>query len=373
MVSCASRIIPNVPRRPWGCGQKNSFQSGRGSRPSGSGRSFLRRDLEYIAKKFDRGSRRLRLHATRAFAMALRTAASRFYLLGWFVAWILSFRQGALVPWLVLLFGASGVIAGLFLFFRGFGLLRQKRWIEDTPVSKIAAAAMGRVKVIGRATGPYTLISPLAGADCYYYRAVAWNGQNAQDEEKVERRAVETIYAPLFIEDETGRLMIDPRGAQLDLPYEYDEAVSGISMTECARRFLRRHGLSDVSNTTVTECVIKPGDPLFVLGTLAENRVGENRYLSAEAADLQRREEMEAMGVPESDLPKASATVVAGFDLSPETVLGKGGRREVFVLSRETPQGMIEDLAKRAVFDIWGGPVLALLSLGLLIRGLHLC
>jgi hypothetical protein len=294
------------------------------------------------------------------------------WLFGWFVAWMLSFRQSTLASWMILLFAASGVIAGLFLFFRGFGLLRRKRWIEDTPVSKIAAAAMGRVKVLGRATGPYTLISPLAGADCYYYRAVAWNGQSAQNEEKVERRAVETIYAPLFIEDETGRLMVDPRGAQLDLPYEYDEAVSGIFMSECARRFLRRHGLSDASSTTVTECVIKPGGPLFVLGTLTENRVEGNHYLSAAAADLQRREEMEAMGVQENDLPKASATVVAGFDLSPETVLAKGGRREAFVLSRETPQGMIEDLGKSAVLEIWGGPMLALLSLGLLMRWLGL-
>lgn len=78
------------------------------------------------------------------------------------------------------------------------------------------------------------------------------------------------------------------------------------------------------------------------------------------------------MGVPENDLPKASATVVAGFDLSPETVLGKGGDREPFVLSRETPQRMIAGMAKSAVFDIWGGPALALLSLGLLTRWLNL-
>ena len=79
---------------------------------------------------------------------------------------------------------------------------------------------------------------------------------------------------------------------------------------------------------------------------------------------------MEAMGVPESDLPKASATVIAGFDLSPGTVLAKGRDRETFVLSRETPQRMIEGMAKSAVFDIWGGPALALLSLGLLMRWL---
>lgn len=307
------------------------------------------------------------------FSMTLRTVASRIWLFGWFVAWIFSFRQGALLfPWLLLLFGASGVIVGLVLFVRGFGLLQRKRWIEDTPVSKIAAAAMGRIKVMGKATGPYTLISPLAGADCYYYRAVASNGQNAQNEEEVESRVVETIYAPFFIEDETGRLMIDPRGAQLDLPYEYDEAVSGISMTECTRRFLRRHGLSAIGSAAVTECVIKPGDPLFVLGTLAERRAGENPYLSAEAADLQRREEMEAMGVPGTELPKASAHVSGGFDLSPQTVLSKGGNREPLVLSREAPQRVIEGMAKKAVFDIWGGPPLALLSLALLLRWFNL-
>jgi len=301
--------------------------------------------------------------------MTPRTVASRIWLFGWFVAWIFSFRQGALLfPWLLLLFGASGVIIGLVLFVRGFGLLQRKRWIEDTPVSKIAAAAMGRIKVMGKAIGPYTLISPLAGADCYYYRAVASNGQNAQNEEEVESCVEETIYAPLFIEDETGRLMIDPRGAQLDLPYEYDEAVSGISMTECTRRFLRRHGLSDIGSAAVTECVIKPGDPLFVLGTLAESRPGENRYLSAEAADLQRREQMEAMGVPGTELRKASAHGSGGFNLSPQTVVCKGGDREPLLLSRDAPRRVIEGMAKKAVFDIWGGPPLALLSLVLLLR-----
>jgi hypothetical protein len=33
---------------------------------------------------------------------------------------------------------------------------------------------------------------------------------------------------------------------------------------------------------------------------------------------------------------------------------------------------MIENIAKSAVFDIWGGPALAVLSLGLLIRWLKL-
>lgn len=314
--------------------------------------------------------------------MTVRTVVSRLWLAGWLAAWVVAIERAALPPdllsWGSLLFGASGVIVGLLVFRRGFSLLRRKRWLEDTPVSKIRGAAIGPVKVVGRATSPYTLISPLAGVDCCYYQASAWNGRNRRNEDEIESRAVETIYAPLFIEDETGRLMIDPSGAQLDLGYEYDEVIGGASMSEAARRFLRRHGLSDVGETSVTESVIKPGDPLLVVGTLEENprskllggssagrRVG---YLSLEAADLERREEMEAMGIPLDQSSELTSVAVGEFDLVPEAILGRGAGRRLFVLSHENPRGMIEALARESAFDIWGGPGLTLFSVGLVLR-----
>lgn len=313
--------------------------------------------------------------------MTLRTVVSRLWLVGWFAAWVVAIERAALpedlLSWGSLLFGASGVIVGLLLFNRGFRLLRRKRWLEDTPVSKIRGAAIGPVKVVGRATSPYTLISPLGGVDCCYYQASAWNGRNQRNEDEIESRAVETIYAPLFIEDETGRLMIDPSGAQLDLGCEYDEVISGASMSEAARRFLRRHGLSDVGETSVTESVIKPGDPLLVVGTLEENprsklqagssqrRVG---YLSFEAADLERREEMEAMGIPLDQSSELTSVAVGEFDLFPEAILGRGAGRHLFLLSHENPRSMIEALARESAFDIWGGPGLTLFSVGLVLR-----
>lgn len=308
--------------------------------------------------------------------MMLRTYASRLWTLGWFAAWIMASRRFALPPEIVsglaFVFGASGVIIGLWLFVRGFQLLRRKRWIEDTPLTKIAAAAMGQVKILGKATGPYTLLSPLAGVDCYYYRAVAWDGKNAQEEGGLSR-ATETLFVPFFVEDESGRLMIDPRGAHLELPYEFDEAIAGESMSECARRFLRRHGLSTGGATTVSEYAVKPGDSLLVLGTLQEAdtraRAGEVQYLSSEAADLQRREQFEAMGIPESEFVGSLANVASGFDLHPRVVLRAGVNRP-FVLSRENPQRMIDDLGRKSSLFIWGGPALALLSLGLVMKWL---
>lgn len=314
----------------------------------------------------------------------LRKLSARLWQLGWFAAWVVATRGGqspAIVSGLAFLFGCTGVIAGLYLFFRGFELLRRRRWIEDTPVSKISAAAMGQVKVLGRAIGPYTLFSPLANVDCYYYKAVAWNGRSAQDDQTAEARATETLFTPFFVEDETGRLMIDPRGAELDLPYEYDEAVSGGTMSQCTRRFLRRHGLSTTGGTHVSEYAIKPGDSVFVFGTLDENRglcsMAESRehdrastYVSREAADLQRLEQLEALGIPQNELP--AAVEQSDFDLHPRVVLRVGDNRQPFVLSRQQPQRLIEGLARKSVIDIWGGPALALFSLGLVMKGLGL-
>ncbi len=312
----------------------------------------------------------------------MKAVASRLWLFGWIAAWVFSSRKVALSPesasLIAFLFGATGFLFGLYLFFRGFEQLQRKRWLEDTPITKISAAAIGPVKVFGKASGPYTLISPLAGVDCYYYRAVAWDGRNEQDEQKLEKRAEETIFAPLFVEDESGYLMIDPRDAQLELPEEYAETIAGASMTECARHFLQRHGLSTTSATAVTEWVIKPGDPLLVLGTLCEPAVtkgatsGEGGfYLSAEAADLQRRERLEEFGVPGGAPPDPPARAATGFSLHPPVILAAGANGDPFVLSRENPQRMIARLARRSVFDIWGGPALALFSLGLLFKWLH--
>lgn len=288
-----------------------------------------------------------------------------------------------LAPALTLLFGVSGVIADLYLFLRGFRLLHQKKWIEDTPVAKIGAAAMGQVKVFGKVTGPYTLLSPLAGTDCYYYRAVAWSGGESRYESVPGGRATETLFAPFFVEDESGRVMVDPRGAQIELPADFDEQIAGDSMDEASRRFLRRRGLSTHSVTCVTEYSIKPGDSLQVLGTLAENRdwgnmasaepgelAAEERYLSPEAANLQRREQLEAMGVPDRELPTADSRVAPGFELHARVVLRKGDDGHPLVLSRQNPQGLIDDLRRRSVIGIWGGAALTLIGLGLVVQWL---
>lgn len=314
----------------------------------------------------------------------LRTYASRLVPAIWFLAWLFSVSQSGspsgLRSILSVFVCGLGLIGGLYLFLRGFRLLAWKRYIEDTPITKIAAAAVGNVKVFGKAAGPYTIISPLAAVDCYYYRAITWDGRDAQDLETSEGRVTETLFTPLFVQDETGTIMIDPRGARLEFPPDYEEQICSGSMAESSRRFLHRHALTDVGDTTVTEYAIKPGDPLLVLGCLSPNpglgTIGEHSgtkgtyYLSREAADLQRYEQYDAQGVRDPELTARPTGVAIAFDEHPSMLLSAGDRRNPFVLSRQTPQRIINDLARRSTLSIWGGPVLTLLSLALLLKHL---
>lgn len=281
-----------------------------------------------------------------------------------------------------ILWGIAGVAFGVFLFFRGFPFLKRKRLIQNTPTSTIRGAALGAVEVSGTVVGPYTLISALSESDCFYYHAVARS--TGEEERKV---AEEVLYAPFFLDDGTGRLMVDPRGAEMELRPSVDQEYSPSTGDAFTRHFLLRRGLSNSVPAKLQEYCIRPGDHLFVLASLRENpgvesaadglagdaAQGEQGFLSAAAADLQRRAAIESMLPPGSavpPIPKAPPIENEAFDLNPPVVLMKGISGEPFFISWRSQRVVIEELAVRSVLYIWGGPILALFGLWLLVSRL---
>lgn len=280
------------------------------------------------------------------------------------------------------LWGIAGVGIGIFLFFRGFPHLKRKRLIQNTPTSTIRGAALGAVEVSGTVVGPYTLISPLSESDCFYYHAVARS--TGEEEKKV---AEEVLYAPFFLDDGTGRLMVDPRGAEMELRPSVDEEYSPATGDAFTRHFLVRRGLSSSLPATLQEYYIRPGDHLFVLATLRENpghesaadclagdaAQGQQGFLSAAAADLQRRAAIESMLPPGSAVPplaKAPPVETGAFDLNPPVVLMRGQSGEPFFISWRSQSDVVQELAVRSVLYICGGPILALAGVWLLVKHL---
>jgi hypothetical protein len=170
-----------------------------------------------------------------------------------------------------------GSFAGVYLFYRGFRLLQRKRLILNTPASKIRSAAMGMVEINGLAVGPYTILAPITGVPCYYFHTMAWQWQQEGRNSKWVKVADESLHVPFFLDDNTGRVLVNPQGAEMDIHRDFhDEFSTGLfsssfEMPPNIDDFLVRHGVSTDKKIKIDEYCIKPKNSLFVLGTLAQN------------------------------------------------------------------------------------------------------
>lgn len=134
------------------------------------------------------------------------------------------------------------------------------------------------VELSGLAVGPYTMVAPITERPCYYYRTVAWEWKRQGRSSQWVKVAVECMHLPFFLDDNTGRVLVDPQGAELDLHRDFQEEFcdSFFTLKEEApcnvRSFLSRHGVSTSNKIKVEEFCIKPKNALFLLGTLSQNR-----------------------------------------------------------------------------------------------------
>jgi hypothetical protein len=170
-----------------------------------------------------------------------------------------------------------GACAGVYLFYRGFRMLRRKRLILNTPTSKIRSAAMGLVEVNGLAVGPYVMNAPITGLPCYYHRSMAWQWKQSGKNKEWQKVADESRHLPFYLDDNTGRVLVNPQNAEMDIHRDFQEEFSeslfssSIEMPANVSTFLMRHGISTDKKLKVEEYCIKPKNALFILGTLSEN------------------------------------------------------------------------------------------------------
>jgi hypothetical protein len=170
-----------------------------------------------------------------------------------------------------------GMGFGVYLFYRGFRLLQRRQLILNTPISKIRGASVGMVELSGLAVGPYTMPAPVTGKTCYYYQTLVWEWKHSGKNKQWVKVAGECMHLPFFLDDNTGKVMVDPRGAELDLHCDFQQEFCDSFFTTKeevpaqVRVFLSRHGVSTTNKIKVEEFCIKPKNALFILGTLDEN------------------------------------------------------------------------------------------------------
>jgi hypothetical protein len=116
----------------------------------------------------------------------------------------------------------AGIGVGLLLLWRGFGGYRSAARVGDTATSRIASLAAGEVRITGAVEpAEVTLVSPLQGRDCVWYRAAVTSSRSGAGDELDEERGV-----GFRVLDATGSIRVFPRGARIDAPDRFDERDS---------------------------------------------------------------------------------------------------------------------------------------------------
>jgi hypothetical protein len=328
-----------------------------------------------------------------------------------------------------------GAYSGIYLFRRGFLMLQHKRLIQNTPFSKIRSASMGLVEVSGMARGPQTIRAGITGEPCYYYRARAWQQSESGNKGEWQQVADETVGIPFFVDDGTGRMLIYPQGARLDVHRNFTEEYGGSIfasrdlLPESVHKFLALHGIFPSGMIRLEQHCILPGFPLFVFGTLGENPEKNPWPPALQAGVPPTSPSMPGNPVPSfprSGAPSSSSIVttvttkhaftVAGlvnvsrsvvtmpaqmappepggrvsqsgpanraahspadrntheadaeeFDPHTRAAITQGDRNQFFTISSESQREVVSSLEWKAIACIWGGPILALLFIYLLI------
>lgn len=259
---------------------------------------------------------------------------------------------GQFLIWLVI--GAAG---GVYLFYRGFRLLQRKRLIMDTPSSKVRSASMGLVELNGLATGPYTVTAPITQVPCYYYRTMAWQMQQQGKSSEWLKVADESLHLPFYLDDNTGRMLVDPQGAEMDIHRDFHEEYSTSFFSSRPDvpwnvfAFLSHHGISTDKKIKVEEYCIKPKNALFILGTLAENPGLE---VSATPVRTESKHQLKvSFGLPNV----VADTLMSGLGATPGVTVNRsivvrtvknGVESEVFRFTNNAKSGSPADLAQQA-------------------------
>ncbi|HLC46170.1 MAG TPA: GIDE domain-containing protein [Candidatus Nanoarchaeia archaeon] len=180
----------------------------------------------------------------------------------------------------MLFFSAFGFGAGIWLFIKGFSTYRRKKLIEDTPTSKVRSIAMGLVEVFGTAVPAEKIVmkSPLTGKECVYYKYEIQEYRSTGKHSSWVTVKSGEKRPRFFLKDDTGRVLVDPRSANIDIPQDYN-LESGIGRTppESIRKFLVANRLSHEGFMGINrrmkfiEYVLAVGDKTYILGTAGNN------------------------------------------------------------------------------------------------------
>lgn len=283
---------------------------------------------------------------------------------------------------------------GVWFFFKGFKRLRRKRLIENIPTSTIRGLALGMVELIGKAKRKNLLKSPLTGMDCVLYRyTVERYEQRGKSSRWVIVAEGNSFYCPFFVDDGTGQILVFPQGAEFILPTDY-EFTSGwlSSIPQNLIEFMQNNGITYrgfLGNYQMRfkEWYVSEDDTVYVLGTankandfmddhklrllkrISELKKDPNFMKEADVnkdGNVSQEEWAVAVSKVEQEVLQKELENNSSADVF-DVIVSKTGNEKTFIISDQSQKELTHKLGMQATMGIFGGGILALAMLWLLL------
>lgn len=268
-----------------------------------------------------------------------------------------------------------GFGAGLVFFFKGFRVYREYRVLLDTPEIPIRSIPMGLVEIHGKARSEQTVTSPVTRTPCCFYKVDIERWVRDKNRGHWSHAATDANGVRFYLEDGTGKVLVDAHGAEYDL-IQTGKVETGGGM---GRSVGRLWGKDDP--TLATGSMAPPAD-LFAYAQSVVSTGGASYSLDA-SSFIPSLAGAISLGGRSSDRYRLSeylivpdhwydVTGTCGENPTPQdendrNLIMKGTNEPTFLISWRSEKEIEGTLRKRAALHVFGGAALSVACLGILL------
>ncbi len=268
-----------------------------------------------------------------------------------------------------------GFGAGLFWFFKGFRVYREYRVLADTPEIPIRSMAMGLVEVHGKARGAETVLSPVTKTPCFFYKVDIEKWVRDKNGGHWSHAATDAEGVRFYLEDTTGKVIVDAHGAEYDLIRNAKCETGGGLGGSLGRLFggspdpslATGSWVSDSELLGYAESVVSHHAFSLGAGGLLSGLGGGTINLGMGSGHRYRLSEY--CIIPDHWYGVAGTCVEnpAPQDEHDRNMLMKGQNEPTFVISWRSEKDLQKTLRNRAALHIFGGAALSVVCLAVLL------
>ncbi len=190
------------------------------------------------------------------------------------------------------MYAVAGVFIGIYAFYYGFTQWNKFKKVADTTTSKVRSMAAGLVELNGKTIAIKALTSPVSKQGCVYYKVEHQTYIRSEKGGHWITTSIDQEYENFYLQDDTGKVEVDPRKADIDIPQkkvqyygsrrdiEYFLSPDGDCYVLGTAKI--RPGVRTVDNAASLIVTQGEGDNTFYITDKKEQDVQKNLYQRAQ-------------------------------------------------------------------------------------------